>query len=177
MLGSLTEHPWPTVRIWIDLSKYTRKEYKSIVSLWMAQRAIDTVIRIWKSVPSIDLYGEAVQTDPARFPRSYEGACVSVVCIGVTITLIVLDIIRLSTAAVGSEVNSTCHFTNRNQIKKLRTLLIAGRTWNYRIYPFSASKIERLLRGSQHERSDRRWQWQMGLSYSDDWGDEQYRIL
>jgi hypothetical protein len=71
----------------------------------MAQRPTNLFMRLWKAIPSIDLYGEAVLTDPARFHRTYEGACVSVVCIGVTITLIVLDIIRLSTAAAGGEVS------------------------------------------------------------------------
>jgi hypothetical protein len=71
----------------------------------MAQRPTNPFMRLWRAVPSIDLYGDAVQTDPARFHRTYEGACVSVLCIGVTITLIVLDIIRLSTSAAGGEVS------------------------------------------------------------------------
>ena len=76
----------------------------------MTQRPTNIFMRLWRAIPSIDLYGEAVQTDPSRFRRTYEGACVSVVCIGVTITLIVLDIIRLSTSAVGGEVSGIKDF-------------------------------------------------------------------
>lgn len=52
------------------------------------------------SIHQLDLYGRAVYTDPARYPKSVQGALVSLICYGVAAVVIVVSAMKLSTAAM-----------------------------------------------------------------------------
>jgi hypothetical protein len=65
-----------------------KTDFKSLVRLLM------------RHLPKLDLYGGAVRTDPARFPKSHIGAIVSLLCFGAAIALIAINASRLYTAAV-----------------------------------------------------------------------------
>ena len=55
-------------------------------------------------IHQLDLYGRAVYTDAARYPKSVLGALVSLICYGVAMVVIVVSAMKLSTAAqAGSE--------------------------------------------------------------------------
>jgi hypothetical protein len=57
---------------------------------------------LMRHLPKLDLYGGAVRTDPARFPKSHIGAVVSLICFGAAIALIAINASRLYTAAAAA---------------------------------------------------------------------------
>lgn len=48
----------------------------------------------------LDLYGRAIYSDPARFPKSVQGAIVSLIFYGLAAVVIVISAMKLSTAAM-----------------------------------------------------------------------------
>jgi hypothetical protein len=60
-------------------------------------------------LPSLDMYGGSVRTDPARFPRTKEGAIISILCFGAAIALVVYDSVKLYNAAMSSLTDSGFH--------------------------------------------------------------------
>ena len=50
---------------------------------------------ILANVPMLDIFGDSVNVDPARFPKTFEGVFASILFIGIAVVLIVFDIIRL----------------------------------------------------------------------------------
>jgi hypothetical protein len=50
---------------------------------------------ILANVPMLDMFGDSVNTDPSRFPKTFEGVLASILFIGIAVVLIVFDIIRL----------------------------------------------------------------------------------
>ena len=62
---------------------------------------IKSVIRLlMRHLPRLDLYGGAVRSDPARYPKSHIGALVSILCFGAAIALVALNASRLYGAAM-----------------------------------------------------------------------------
>ena len=78
------------------------------------QRFLNFFVWLWKKIPLFDLYGDAIKTDPSRFPRTVEGAFLSVICVGIVIALILVDIVKLNIAANGTEVHNTPLLCNKN---------------------------------------------------------------
>lgn len=64
-------------------------------------KARKTVGSVLSYLTYLDIYGDSVKVDPAKFPKSIEGVIVSLACIGITLTLIILDIMRLVNAMSG----------------------------------------------------------------------------
>ena len=64
---------------------------------------------ILANVPMLDIFGDSVNVDPARFPKTFEGVFASILFIGIAVVLIVFDIIRLvnSVSEVQFDLNQT----------------------------------------------------------------------
>ena len=62
---------------------------------------------ILANLPMLDIFGDSVNVDPARFPKTFEGVFASIVFIGIAVVLIVFVIIRLVNSF--SEVRFICH--------------------------------------------------------------------
>ena len=62
-----------------------------------------------ENLPRLDMYGGSVRTDPARFPRTAEGAIISVLAFGAAIALVVYDSAKLYNAATSALTDSGFH--------------------------------------------------------------------
>ena len=54
-----------------------------------------------RAIRKFDILGDSVRTHPSRYPKTFSGAIVSAFCIGLTATLITLDVIKLANSASG----------------------------------------------------------------------------
>ena len=57
-----------------------------------ARKRVGSVVA---NVPMLDMFGDSVNIDPARFPKTFEGVFASILFIGIAVVLIIFDIIRL----------------------------------------------------------------------------------
>eukprot|EP00292_Cryptomonas_paramecium_P024705 CAMPEP_0113684746 /NCGR_PEP_ID=MMETSP0038_2-20120614/14214_1 /TAXON_ID=2898 /ORGANISM="Cryptomonas paramecium" /LENGTH=151 /DNA_ID=CAMNT_0000604609 /DNA_START=81 /DNA_END=532 /DNA_ORIENTATION=- /assembly_acc=CAM_ASM_000170 len=65
---------------------------------------------------NLDMFGEAVDVDPARFQKTPYGLLASIICIAITIVLVVFDAIRLSESASESDTG-TVVVTTSDRVK------------------------------------------------------------
>ena len=65
-----------------------------------------------RHLPRLDLYGGAVRSDPARYPKSHVGAVVSLICFGAAITLVVVNAMRLYNVVVAPIDDGAANFVS-----------------------------------------------------------------
>ena len=78
----------------------------------------ERIVAILAYVPMFDMFGDSVDYDPARFPRSWRGAVVSVVFVTIAVVLAVTDMIQLasSVSSTGSVVSISYSPVNLNPL-------------------------------------------------------------